>query len=268
MSKLSNSYMLKVITRLLILLAVAKGISLAIWWFSPSDGVELQIEDNYNPPYQRVDFSSMLQSALSTKKSATTSSVTSSGVSINNMILKGLYGEGSQGFAVVALKSSPNKTSIVSVGDNFSGYVLKIILSSSVVFTKNNQEYILEMNEMSVPSSSLITEVVDSAEPTDVSRKDIKFYSDNPKQIWRDIEISEVKNGEKIKGFKVGRINEKSKMYELGLKQGDLILEVNNVKLKSYKDALDVYKEIDKLQTIQIVILRNNTQMELVYEIN
>ncbi len=269
MSKLSNSYMLKVLTKLLILLAIAKCISLAIWWFSPSDGVELQFDDNYNPNYQRVDFSNMLETDLSIKNGATTSSVTSSNsVSIKNMILKGLYGEGSSGFAIVALKSSPQKTSIVSVGDEFSGYILKTILSSSVIFTKALKEYVLEMDQTRVLSPSLITEVKDSMEPVGVSRKDINFYANNPKQIWKDIAISEVKDGNEIKGFKVNGINEKSKMYELGLKKDDVIVEVNNVRLKSYKDAIDIYKNIGNITSMQIVILRNNTQMELVYDIN
>ena len=265
MLKFSNSYLLKVITRLLILLTIAKCISLAFWWFSPNDGVELQFEDNYSPKYQRVDFSNMLERDLSIQNGETGISFTSSnGVSIKNMILKGLYGKGSNGFAIVALKVAPKKTSIVSVGDEFSAYILKTILSKSVIFTKASSEYILEMDQ----SPSLITEVKGSLKPVGVARKDIRFYADNPKQIWKDIAISEVREGEDIKGFKVNSINKKSKMNDLGLRKGDLIVEVNNVRLKSYKDALDVYKEIDKLQTIQIVILRNNTQMELVYDIN
>lgn len=266
MSKLSNSYMIKLITRLLILLAIAKSISLAIWWFLPSDGVELQLGGNYNPKYQRVDFSNMLETiSAATSSNAVTSS--SDSVSITNMILKGLYGKDSSGFAIVALKSSPGATSIVSVGDDFSGYVLKTILGTGVIFTKNNQEYVLEMDNATL-SPMLKSAVKDFQEPVGVSRGDIKFYADNPKQIWKDIAISEVKDGNEIKGFRVNKIDEKSKMSELGLQKGDLIVEVNNTRLKSYKDALDIYKNIDKITTIQIVVLRNNIEMELVYEIN
>lgn len=64
MSKLSNSIMLSVFTKLLILLAIAKTLSLALWWFLPADGVELQVQDNYKPKYQRVDFKNMLNTAL------------------------------------------------------------------------------------------------------------------------------------------------------------------------------------------------------------
>jgi hypothetical protein len=52
MINLSNSKMFNLITKLLILLAVAKSISLAIWWFLPSEGVELQVKENYKPKYK------------------------------------------------------------------------------------------------------------------------------------------------------------------------------------------------------------------------
>lgn len=268
MSKLSNSYMLKLITRLLILLAIAKSISLVIWWFLPSDGVELQTEDNYNPKYQRVDFVTMLESNTTAKSaSGSNTGAYTDNVSITNMILKGLYGKDSSGFAIVSLKSSPETTSIVPVGDNFSGYVLKTILGSGVIFTKNNQEYVLEIDNATL-SPKLTSAVTDFQEPVGVSRADIKFYAENPKQIWNDIAISEVKDGNEIKGFKVNQIGEKSKMSELGLQKGDVIVEVNNTRLKSYKDALDIYKNIDKISTMQIVVIRNNIEMELVYEIH
>lgn len=272
MSKLSNSNMLSVFTRLLILLAIAKTLSLALWWFLPADGVELQVQDNYKPKYQRVDFKNMLNTALhDSQNRSSTAQASVSGVSITNMTLKGLYGKDSKGFAIVSLKSSPQTTSIVSVGENFSGYILKTIFVDRVVFSKAGAEYVLAMESIKVPDlpkSALYGNVSQVEKQKDVSRNDIEYYAQNPKQIWKDIAINEVKDGNEIKGFRVIRINEKSKMYDLGLKKGDLIIGANNVRIKSYKDALDIYKDINNLKSVQIVILRNNIEMELIYEIN
>ena len=268
MIKLSNSYLLRIVTRLLILLALAKGISLVIWWFLPSEGVELQVKDNYKPKYQRVDFKNMLGSTSTGQvESNYNERVSSSGISITNMVLKGLYGKDSKGFAIVALKSSPKNTSIVSVSELFSGYTLKTILNSGVVFMKEGKEYILKMEHSRIIKGS-ITTITDSSQSKSVSRSDINFYAKNPSQIWKDISINEVKNGNKIEGFKVTKIKKNSKMAKLGLKKGDIIIKINNVKLKSYKDALDMYGKIDKLNTVQIVVMRNNQEKELVYEIN
>ncbi len=268
MIKLSNSSFLQIFTKLLILLVVAKAISLGIWAYLPSDGVELSEQKNYQPKYQRVDFKNMIQSPKGDSRKATASS-SSSGISITNMVLKGLYGKANSGFVIVALKSSPKKTSIIEVGEVFSGFTLKAINTLSAVFTKNSKDYILELDKSkSKGSITKVRDTQDTNEPKSVQRSDISFYEKNPKQIWKDISIKEVKNGKEIKGFKVTRIKRNSKMAELGLKRGDLIIKANNIELKSYKAAMDIYSKLGRLKTIQIVVIRNNQEKELVYEIN
>lgn len=264
MINLSNSTMFGLATKLLILLAVAKSISLAIWWLLPSEGVELQIKENYKSEYKRVDFNNMLESVDKSQIEKTKN--LSSGISITNMVLKGLYGKENKGFAIVALKSSQDKTTIVPVGDEFSGYTLKTILSNGIVFVKAGKEYILEIIRAS--TDSFIVPVEDDSATNNISRSDIAYYKKDPKNIWREISIAEVKQADKIIGFEVTRVAEKSIMEALGLKKGDIIIKANNVELKSYKDALDIYNKIDMLDTLQIVVIRNNQEKELIYEIN
>ena len=49
--------------------------------------------------------------------------------------------------------------------------------------------------------------------------------------------------------------------------EGDVIIKANNKELKSYADALDIYKKIGTLQALELVVLRNNQEKEIVYEI-
>ena len=272
MQKISNSFIIGVITKLLILLVIAKFISLVIWWFLPSDGVELQIKTNYKPAYQRVDFKNMLigKSVVREEKKINNTPRTSS-VSITSMLLKGLYGKGIKGIAIVALKSSSKKTSVISVGEIFSGYTLKSVLKDSVIFTKNGQEYTLSISTPKKSSKSVasITPATSVSETIkQVPRNIINEYIENKKDIWKDIAINPVKNGKKINGFKVDRIKNNSEIASLGLKKGDVIIAANNVKLKSLKDVLDIYKKIKQLKTVQLVVLRNGQEQELIYEIN
>ena len=265
MKKLSNSAMMKIGINFLILLSVAKVISLAIWWFLPNAGVELQVKQNYKPAYQRVDFKNMIDKSFvkaSSKPNAR------SAYSINNMILKGLYGKGTSGFAIVAMKSSSSKTSVVSVGEVFSGYKLKNILKDGVVFTRSGADHILNMIKAKTLASSAVKVVPVLKELKKVSRKDINNYIENNAQLWKDIAIDAIKESGKIKGFQVKRINKNSKIASLGLQKYDLIVAANNVRLKSLKDVLDIYKDIKKLKTVQLVVLRNNVEQELIYEID
>ena len=193
------------------------------------------------------------------------------------MLLKGLYGSEKKGYIIVAMKKKPKKTSIVGVGEDYQGYKLKSILKESAVFVKNSKKFVLEFEKLhkgKYVKASKKNIVKNSkklgvpAIPNRVSKKDIEIYTKNPSKIWKDISISEVKDGKKIKGFKVNRIKAGSKFAVLGLKKGDLIIKANNVRLESYRDAMNIYKNIKNLDAIEIVVLRNNQEVELVYEIN
>jgi len=272
MQNLSNSKILPILTQLLILLLSAKIISLTLWWYLPSEGVELNIKKSYTPKYQRVDFKNMLVKAevvedVKEKKSTAF-------FSINSLILKGLYGSRFHGFAIVAKKSLPQKTTIVSVGEVYAGYKLKAIELTQVIFTKSDKEYVLSLAKPSsrsyAKSVSKVKSRTRSGEVNEarVSRADIQRYSKNPSTIWRDIAIAPVKESGKIVGFRINRIRAGSKMAQLGLKRGDLIIRANNVKLSSSNDAIKLYKNINKLDTIALVVLRNNQEKEIIYEIH
>ena len=64
------------------------------------------------------------------------------------------------------------------------------------------------------------------------------------------------------------RIKAGTPFATLGLRQGDIIIKANNKPMTSYKDALEIYKGIDKLEALQLIVLRNNQETEIVYEIN
>jgi len=229
MIKLSNSTFILILTKLLILIVIAKAISLFALWYLPSDGVELSVKENYQPKYKRVNFNNML--IKSTSKQASSKIKTDSGISITNMILKGLYGTKHKGFVVVSMKSSPKDTSIIAIGENYQGYILKSISPRSAMFSKNGSDFVLILEMMQ--NSSSITKFKNTQKKlSEVSREDISYYAKNPNKIWRDISIKELKDAKELKGFKVTRLN------------------------------------IENLNTIQIVVLRNNKQVELVYEIN
>ena len=271
MTKLSKSYLLSVLSILLVLLAVAKAMSLLLWWFLPNDGIELKVDENYKPKYQRVDFTNMITASKQRTKAQSTQK-NSTSTNITNMLLKGLYGSKYKGFAIVALKSSPVKTSVISVGEEFSGYVLTEILADGVVFRKNEKDYVLKMfvgkGKKNVRSFIKPVKYIDDSLPKKVSKADIKEYAKDPKKIWNDIAIVEVRKGKKIEGFKVTRVKRNSQIASLGLQKNDIIIRVNNMEMTSYKQALKLYKEIDTLKNIEIVVMRNNQEKELVYDIN
>ena len=269
MKKLSKNTLLKIFLTLFTLLFITKALSIALWWYLPSARVNFKEKKSYKPNYTRVDFKVMISNPARIKTVVPQQIVTSSGgISITNMLLKGLYGSGKEGFAIIALKSSSHQTSLVSVNEIFSGYTLKEIRKESVLFTKNTQEYILNMKEGKQIQKKSVTYVKPlSSEPDfqSVSRNDIRFYAKNPDKIWKDISIVPLSNH---RGFKITRVRRGSKMDTLGLRQGDIMIRANNADLKSYKDAISLYKKINTIDVLELVVLRNNQEKEFIYEIN
>jgi general secretion pathway protein C len=142
----------------------------------------------------------------------------------------------------------------------------------SFIFTRADKEYILKL-ESKQNSSKYVSKVQTRnanalEDEYSVSKNDIRYYSQHPTQIWRDIAISEIKKNGKIAGFRVNRIRPNSKMATIGLEVGDVIVKANNVELKSYRDAIKLYNEIDTIDVLELTVIRNNQEKEIVYEIH
>jgi len=275
MQNLSNTKLLPVLVKLFVLLLVAKIIGLIVWWYLPSESVELNAKKSYQAKYQRVDFKNMLVREKVVQETKTQEQASDTAFSINSLILKGLYGRKFSGFAIVAKKSSPKKTTILSVGEVYAGYKLKEIALQKVYFTKGGKEYALALPKTSQKSyikharrSQHSVNANDTESEKTVTKQDIKYYSSNPSRIWKDIAIAPVKRGRKIVGFKINRIKRGSKMATLGLQKGDIMIRANNIPLTSFNDAINLYKKIDTIDTIAIVVLRNNEEKEIIYEIH
>jgi len=270
MNKVSNSKILQIITRLLILVALSKLLSLVLLWYLPSNGVDVKLKKNYHPLYQRVNFTNMLTPLHTQSKNYKKTNEIGEHRSITDMSLIGLYGSKNYGYAIVAMKSNLKKTSIIAVGEAYNGYTLKEINKDNVVFTKDAKEYILhfvkQKNKDVIINRVTHDEINNGV--ANVSRSDIEFFEKNPQKIWKQIAINEVMQDGKIKGFKIMKINKNSKLAALGLQKGDVIIRANNVDLTSYKAVMNIYKNINKLSEISLVFLRNNIEKELVYEIH
>ena len=144
-----------------------------------------------------------------------------------------------------------------------------------VIFMKNNKEYKLTINNTKT-SKIEYTIIPTQIEQQNITKEDDKLivkrdlvnsYIQNFGKIWDNISINEIKTKTGIDGFKINSVKKGSIFEKLGLKKGDIIKEVNNIKLKSYNDAFIVYRKIDKIKNINIVVLRNGLEEELNYEI-
>jgi type II secretion system protein C len=271
MKKVFNFKLLNIIETTIFLLLFAKLLSLFVWWYLPEIGVEAKNNISCVMPYQRIDFKNMLEHILVKKKEIKKN--ISDIININDLILKGLYGNEKYGYVIIATKKHPNKTSIISIGESYQGYKLKSIYLDYVIFTKNCRDYILRLKQKK-KNINRITRVsyTNKNKNTDlikiVNRKDVTYYTHHFPEIWRDIAIDEIKQNGKLKGFIIKRIRLGSKMAQLGLQKGDIILGANNVRFSSYNDVMNLYKNIKYIDTLNLIIKRGNEEKEITYEVH
>jgi len=271
---------MRFIRNILIIILVAKAISLVMLWYFQSEGVNHHPNTSKTPKYLKYNANNFIKHTNKPDIKQATEPTTeeakelaSYGPNISNMVLKGLFKRKSGGMVIIALRSKPNESDVVGIDDVFQGYTLKKVLKNGALFMKNGKTFSLYFSEekqenhyVSRPSKQNQDEE-DEGGIKQVSKNDILSYAKNPKQIWKDIGIVEVKKKGKILGFKVTRIKANTPFARLGLRKNDLIIKANNKTLTSYKDAINIYKGIDKLEALELVVIRNNKETEINYEI-
>ncbi|MDX1294951.1 MAG: PDZ domain-containing protein [Sulfurimonadaceae bacterium] len=271
MKPVSKEVIMQLLTRSLILIIVAKAISLAMLWFLPGEGVNHTAAVSAQPAYQRYTFNVMLEQSSAKAAASKVSTVsTGSHATVRDLVLKGLYGKGESGFVIVALKSNPKKTEVVGIGESFHGYTLVSIQPQSALFDYRGTRYTVTIEASKPLPANALTKVAapeESGAPKQVARYQINNYTSNLDQVWHDIGIQEVRKENKITGFKVTRIRAGTPFAELGLRKGDIIIKANNKTLDSYAAAMEIYKQIDNIKAVELIVLRNNQEKEIIYEI-
>ena len=175
--------------------------------------------------------------------------------------LKAIYFNGKRGFVIL---KEHKKTKFVDLGSFYKGYKLTKIGLNYAIFEKNNKEYKITMKKEKLKGNFTIKEEKPQVESNIVvSRKVFNEYKNNLSKIWQNIGIVKVKEGYMITYIKPNSIFEK-----IGLRRGDILLEVNGRKLKNDADAWDLYKNADKFNEFEIKLKRNNQIKVLNYEMD
>jgi len=188
---------------------------------------------------------------------------------------------------IVITLSRDGKSSVLVKGDTIDGYVLDDATATEAIFLRNGRSYRIELidstekilqdtvhqntdnkSEVSKNQAAPQGEIVDTGGSKLVDRTLLDHYRKNMGDIWQNIGIAEIKEGNTIKGFRVNFVKHGSDFSKLGLRRGDVIRSINGQELNSYQGAFDVYKNIDTMEGLTLSIEREKEVLELKYEIN
>jgi len=279
MKHLFNPEVFKKILALLLFVLIIKTLwfVVEILWL-PSQGITQETQNSPKSLYYRVKLTpSQVAAPVIDKKPAPVREG-----NMKNIKLLAIYADSE--LAIVAVENK-GKSKVLSRGEDINGFVLESAGLDYAIFSKNTKTYKIKLLSPKSSASSIIPVVTKeskekekSSEPigevTDlggikvIDKSLLEHYANNMDAIYKDIGITEVKNGRDLEGFRLTFVRKDSPFAKLGVRRDDVIKEINGQKITSYNAALEVYKNIKNVENLSLKINRGKEEMELEYEIN
>jgi len=279
MKNLFSPQLLKWLLTLLVIVLIVKLI-----WFAveikilPSVGINQAEEVAGKSLYYRVNLSP--NNAPAPKKIKKQVPVHS----IKDIELLAIYNAPDTTVVTVMYK---HKTKVLGRGEKINGFILEGAGSNYATFSKKGKNYKIDLlkgkkssgsgsirtaTRVSSPALKATTEldgeITDAGDHKIVDRSLLEHYAKNMDDIYKNIGITEVKEGHALKGFKITFVKRGSPFAKLGIRRGDIIKSINGQEITSYNEAFNIYKNIGSVENLTLVILRGKEEMELDYEIN
>ncbi|KYJ86957.1 PDZ domain-containing protein [Sulfurovum riftiae] len=283
MKHLFNPRTLKWVVTLLVIVLVVKLIWLALeMTVLPSAGMNQAEELGEKSLYYRVNLSPNKPPApKKVEKHAPMGS-------IKDIELLAVYNAEDTTVVTVMYK---RKTKVLGRGEEINGFTLEGAGSNYATFSKNGKIYRVDLTKgkkgsgrgsirpssksaVSKPRSSDSSiavaegEIIDAGDHKIIDKSLLEHYAKNMDDIYKNIGIAEIKDGDTLKGFKVTFVKRGSPFAKLGIQRGDIIKSINGQEINSYNAAFDAYKNIGNVENFTLVIQRGKEEMELEYEIN
>ena len=279
MKHLFKPKVFKNILTLLIVLLLGKLLwfTIEVLWL-PTKGITHVSKSGTKPLYYRVKLSSNQAPTQIVKQHVTRVD------DLKNVKLIAIYHALANTVVTVIYKS---KTKVLQRGEEINGYMLRNAGNNFANFSKNGKMHKILLNtgksaskytksiavkkNISSPIKKKGTTskgIIDMGTHKKVSRSLIKKYTSNMNQLYKDININEVKTAEGIDGFRVNFIRKNSDFSKLGIEKGDVIKSINGQAINSYEAAFQLYQNMENIDNLSMVVKRGKEEKELEYEIN
>ena len=275
MKKLINSKHLSTLIFILSLIVVVKiaWIALSIL-FLPTTGEEYQQPNRVKKLYYRVRLTNESKKVMPVQpvKQAVKPVSTMKGYK-----LLGLYN--SKETIVVTVEKN-RKTTVLTKGEDINGFVLVSAGSDYAVFKKSGEEFTLSLTndkkhlarikhhpKTKQPSSVSSSKIVEDGGVKHIPRTLLTSYTKDVDKIWKDIAMMQHRTNGKPDGYKINYVKKGSDFEKLGVKRGDILVEINAEPLNSLSVAMNFFKEINNIEDLTLTVIRDGKREDIEYEI-
>ncbi len=159
---------------------------------------------------------------------------------------------------------------LYQIGDKVQDAAIKQILRDRVILTYDRQDYVLEMDSKQMPASDI--EPLDDTRPEPekitVNQSLIDASLENIDDLKRQVRVRPLVANGRPDGLLIYGIKPDSLFSSLGLKNGDVIRQVNGSPVLSMEDAVKFYQSLEETGQIQVSLLRRGNKQDILYTIN
>jgi general secretion pathway protein C len=164
-----------------------------------------------------------------------------------------------------AIIEESNEQKLYRIGDILKGATLIAIFRNKVIMDVNGQQKMLVVEEAkSAPGLASRTARTSRNPRFPVGNSvagagGVPDAMKNMDQLLGSARVVPYYRGGQPYGFRVSDVAEGAKVYELGVRTGDIIKSINGVPIRTPQDALNAYQELQSNTNVQMEIERQGT---------
>lgn len=170
-------------------------------------------------------------------------------------------------YAVIEDKSN-RQQSLYQVGDSVQGAKVKRIFRNKVILFYQGKNQVLEMQtDDETPLKSKVSTKSKLAPRIPVEKNIAEQSTDIPDEIMKQIKFRPNFTEGEPDGLMVYGIRPNSVFRQIGMRNGDIIKDINGMPILSTEDVSEFFTEIEGAEKAKLIIFRRGKVQELFYEI-
>jgi type II secretion system protein C len=154
-------------------------------------------------------------------------------------------------------------------GDKIDDADILEIQSDSVILARNGKHFKLILEKSTSPETQLKTDELLQETPNPfiyTTQEDVEKAWDETQDLMTMIELEQhFENGEP-KGVRIEKVNPDTVFEKIGFKAGDILIQVDDMKMSIADDAMEVYNCIRTRPTVHFTIIREGESSPLILE--
>lgn len=185
---------------------------------------------------------------------------------------------GASGVSLAVLDDGSGETKLVSLNEKIGDLTLVDVSAEQATFRQGTETHVLSLlDSSSGATTSVAPQTVTSATPVAPSpaapvkppetMEELRTLLDNPSKASEGFKLTPINRKGSPYGVMVEFRNSQNLMSTLGLRHGDILLNVNGRALKSGEDMYTAYQEMRNTPTISFEVDRGGQVVPIKFEV-